>query len=93
MLTIGRALVSNPDVLMLDEPTLGLAPQLVQTIGSIIEDLQESGQTILLVEQNAELALDLADRGYVTQSGEVVASGTAASLKQTDVGRTAYLGE
>lgn len=93
MLTIGRALMSDPDVLMLDEPSLGLAPQLVQTIGGIIDDLREEGQTILLVEQNAELALDLADRGYVIQSGEVLASDTAANLRDTDLVRSAYLGE
>lgn len=93
MLTIGRALMSNPDLLMLDEPSLGLAPQLIQTIGGIIDDLRESGQTILLVEQNADLALNLADRGYVIQSGEVVATDTAANLRDTDLVRSAYLGE
>lgn len=93
MLAIGRSLMSDPDLLMLDEPSLGLAPQLVQTIGDIIDDLRKNGQTILLVEQNAELALDLADRGYVIQSGEVVSSGSANQLKKSDAVRAAYLGE
>lgn len=93
MLAIGRALMADPDLLLLDEPSLGLAPQLVQTIGGIIEDLRDEGHTILLVEQNAELALDLADRGYVIQSGEVVSADTASNLKDTDIVRSAYLGE
>ncbi|WP_251328475.1 ABC transporter ATP-binding protein [Haloplanus pelagicus] len=93
MLTIGRALMSDPDLLLLDEPSLGLAPQLVQTIGGIVEDLRDAGQTILLVEQNAELALDIADRGYVLQTGEVVASGATDELRETDAVRSAYLGQ
>ncbi|UWG47087.1 ABC-type branched-chain amino acid transport system, ATPase component [Halanaeroarchaeum sp. HSR-CO] len=92
MLTIGRALMSDPDLLLLDEPSLGLAPQLVTTIGGIVEDLRDAGQTILLVEQNAELALDISDRGYVIQTGEVVASGPTEELRETDVVESAYLG-
>lgn len=93
MLTIGRALMSDPDLLLLDEPSLGLAPQLVQTIGGIVEDLRDAGQTILLVEQNAELALDIADRGYVLQTGEVVASGPTTDLRETDEVQSAYFGQ
>lgn len=93
MLTIGRALMSDPDLLLLDEPSLGLAPQLVTTIGGIVEDLRDAGQTILLVEQNAELALDIADRGYVLQTGEIVASGPTEELRETDAVRSAYLGQ
>jgi len=93
MLTIGRALMSNPDLLLMDEPSLGLAPQLVQTIGGIVEDLQDDGQTILLVEQNAELALEISDRGYVVQTGEVVASGPTEELRDTDAVRSAYFGQ
>lgn len=92
MLTIGRALMSDPDLLLLDEPSLGLAPQLVKTIGGIVEDLRDAGQTILLVEQNAELALDISDRGYVIQTGEVIASGPTDELRETDAVRSAYLG-
>lgn len=93
MLTIGRALMSDPDLLLMDEPSLGLAPQLVQTIGGIVEDLQDDGQTILLVEQNAELALEISDRGYVLQTGEVVASGPTEELRDTDAVRSAYFGQ
>lgn len=93
MLTIGRALMSDPDLLLMDEPSLGLAPQLVQTIGGIVEDLRDDGQTILLVEQNAELALDISDRGYVVQTGEVVASGPTEELRDTDAVRSAYFGQ
>lgn len=93
MLTIGRALMSDPDLLLLDEPSLGLAPQLVTTIGGIVQDLREAGQTILLVEQNAELALDISDRGYVLQTGEVVASGPTAELRETDAVQSAYFGK
>lgn len=93
MLTIGRALMSDPDLLLLDEPSLGLAPQLVQTIGGIVEDLRDAGQTILLVEQNAELALNISDRGYVLQTGEVVASGPTSELRETDEVQSAYFGQ
>lgn len=93
MLTIGRALMSDPDLLLLDEPSLGLAPQLVKTIGGIVEDLRDEGQTILLVEQNAELALDIADRGYVLQTGEVVVSGPTTELRETDEVQSAYFGQ
>ncbi|MFB6134316.1 MAG: ABC transporter ATP-binding protein [Halanaeroarchaeum sp.] len=92
MLTIGRALMSDPDLLLMDEPSLGLAPQLVKTIGGIVQDLRDDGQTILLVEQNAELALDIADRGYVLQTGEVVASGTTEELRDTEEVQAAYFG-
>jgi branched-chain amino acid transport system ATP-binding protein len=93
MLAIGRALMSRPRVLLLDEPSLGLAPILVQQIFSIIKEINEQGMTILLVEQNALQALNVAHRGYVLQTGQVVLSGTAADLRANETVRKAYLGE
>jgi branched-chain amino acid transport system ATP-binding protein len=93
MLAIGRALMSRPRVLLLDEPSLGLAPILVQQIFAIIKEINASGTTILLVEQNALQALNVAHRGYVLQTGTVILSGPAAELITNDMVRKAYLGE
>ncbi len=92
MLAIARALMSRPRLLMLDEPSLGLAPAIVQQLGRIIADLNRQGTTILLVEQNARMALRLADRGYVLVNGRVVQSGTGAALLQDPALRESYLG-
>ncbi len=93
MLAIGRALMTRPDVLLLDEPSLGLAPILVQQIFGIIREINASGMTILLVEQNALQALSVANRGYVLQTGEVVLSGSSRDLRENEMVRKAYLGE
>ncbi len=93
MLAIGRALMSRPRVLLLDEPSLGLSPILVQQIFSIIREINQQGTTILLVEQNALQALNVATRGYVLQTGRVVLSGAAQELTQNETVRKAYLGE
>ena len=93
MLAIGRALMSRPRVLLLDEPSLGLAPILVQQIFAIIREINARGTTILLVEQNALQALNVANRGYVLQTGQVILSGAAADLITNDMVRKAYLGE
>jgi branched-chain amino acid transport system ATP-binding protein len=93
MLAVGRALMSRPDVLLLDEPSLGLAPILVQEIFSIIQEINSRGMTILLVEQNALQALNVAHRGYVLQTGKVLLSGAASELITNDTVRKAYLGE
>jgi branched-chain amino acid transport system ATP-binding protein len=92
MLAIGRALMANPRVLLLDEPSMGLAPVLVDSIFQTIQDLHQSGTTILLVEQNARVALQVADRGYVMQTGEIVLSGKADELRANEMVRRAYLG-
>lgn len=92
MLAMGRALMSHPKLLMLDEPSMGLAPILVQQIFDIIKELHEAGTTILLVEQNAEMALAIADRAYVCESGRIVLSGTGAELAASDSIKRAYLG-
>ncbi|MFA7637655.1 MAG: ATP-binding cassette domain-containing protein, partial [Monoglobales bacterium] len=92
MLAMGRALMSKPKLLMLDEPSMGLAPILVQQIFEIIKELHEAGTTILLVEQNAEMALDIADRAYVLESGRIKMSGTGAEIAQSDEVKKAYLG-
>lgn len=92
MLAMGRALMSRPKLLMLDEPSMGLAPILVQQIFDIIEELHKAGTTILLVEQNAEMALKIADRAYVLESGKIKLSGTGAELAQSDEIKKAYLG-
>lgn len=92
MLAMGRALMSKPKLLMLDEPSMGLAPILVQQIFDIIKELHEAGTTILLVEQNAEMALRIADRAYVLESGRITLSGTGAQLAQSDSVKKAYLG-
>jgi branched-chain amino acid transport system ATP-binding protein len=93
MLAIGRALMSRPRVLLLDEPSLGLAPILVQQIFSIIREINSQGTTVLLVEQNALQALNVAHRGYVLQTGAVVLAGSAESLREDPTVRKAYLGE
>jgi branched-chain amino acid transport system ATP-binding protein len=93
MLAIGRALMSEPRMLLLDEPSLGLAPILVAQVFETIKEINSQGTTVLLVEQNALQALSIAHRGYVLQTGEVVLSGTADSLRQNETVRKAYLGE
>ena len=92
MLAMGRALMSDPKVIMLDEPSMGLAPILVEEIFTIIQHLHESGTTILLVEQNAQAALSVADRGYVLETGKILASGTGAELLVSPAIKKAYLG-
>lgn len=92
MLAMGRALMSHPDLLMLDEPSMGLSPILVQEIFSIIQDVNKSGTTILLVEQNAHMALSIAHRAYVLETGRVVMEGAAKDLLENDDVRKAYLG-
>ena len=92
MLAIGRALMSRPKILMLDEPSMGLAPILVQQIFDILKELYDSGTTILLVEQNAEMALNIADRAYVLESGRIKLTGTGEELAKSDEIRKAYLG-
>jgi branched-chain amino acid transport system ATP-binding protein len=92
MLAIGRGLMARPKVLLLDEPSLGLAPILVQEIFKIVQRLREARVTILLVEQNARAALEIADRGYVLETGRIVLSGTAAELLTNTEVRQAYLG-
>lgn len=93
MLAIGRALMSKPRVLLLDEPSMGLSPVLVETIFQIIRDIHAQGITILLVEQNALMALHVASRGYVLQTGSIVLYDTAANLSQNEGVRKTYLGE
>ena len=92
MLAMGRALMSNPKLLMLDEPSMGLAPILVEQIFDIIKQLHQAGTTILLVEQNAQAALSIADRGYVLETGKIVTSGTGAELLASPEIKKAYLG-
>jgi branched-chain amino acid transport system ATP-binding protein len=92
MLAIGRALMADPRVLLLDEPSMGLAPVLVDSIFEKIEELHSIGTTILLVEQNARLALQVADRGYVLQTGKIVLSGSAEELRTNEMVQKAYLG-
>ncbi|MFZ7942446.1 ABC transporter ATP-binding protein [Neobacillus sp. 19] len=92
MLAMGRALMARPRLLLLDEPSMGLAPLLVKTIFQIIEEINKTGTTILLVEQNANMALSIADRAYVIETGKIVAAGTAEELSQSDQIRAAYLG-
>lgn len=93
MLSIARALMSRPRLLLLDEPSMGLAPMLVSQIFAIVRDINAQGTTILLVEQNARMALSVAHRGYVIQTGEVVVAGTASDLQSNETVRKAYLGE
>jgi len=92
MLSIGRALMSNPRVLLLDEPSLGLAPNIVKDIARILVEINNQGVSIILVEQNAELALELARHGYVLETGNVALEGEASSLMDNDHVRKAYLG-
>ena len=92
MLAMGRALMAKPQLLLLDEPSMGLAPILVKQIFSIIEEINKTGTTILLVEQNANLALSIADRAYVVETGRIVLSGTAEELNASEEIKNAYLG-
>ena len=92
MLAMGRALMSRPKLLMPDEPSMGLAPILVEQIFDIIRELHRSGTTVLLVEQNAQMALSIADRGYVLETGKIVATGTGQELLNDDAVKRAYLG-
>lgn len=92
MLAMGRALLSNPELLLLDEPSMGLAPLFIREIFNIIEEISERGTTILLVEQNATIALEVSDRGYVIETGKIVASGSAQELLDSDEVQKAYLG-
>jgi branched-chain amino acid transport system ATP-binding protein len=92
MVAIGRGLMSNPQILMLDEPSLGLAPILVDEVLDTVRRLKEEGITILLVEQNVREALDLADRGYILQTGRITGEGTGRELLESDMFRSAFLG-
>ena len=92
MLAMGRALMSTPKLLLLDEPSMGLAPIFIQEIFDIIQDIQKQGTTVLLIEQNANKALSIANRGYVLETGKIVLSGTGQELLASDEVRKAYLG-
>jgi branched-chain amino acid transport system ATP-binding protein len=92
MVAIGRGLMSRPKILMLDEPSLGLAPLLVEGVLGTVRQLKTEGITILLVEQNVREALDLADRGYVLQTGRIIREGTGRELLESDIFRTAFFG-
>ena len=92
MLAMGRALMSGATMLMLDEPSMGLSPLLVQEIFEIIKDVNKQGMTVLLVEQNAQMALSVADRAYVLETGKIVMEGTGAELLTNEKVRSAYLG-
>src|SRR6201987_485783 len=93
MVAIGRALMARPKLLCMDEPSMGLSPALVEQVFEIIQAINRQGTTIFMVEQNANMALSIADRAYVLQTGQVVLSGTAAELRQNPLIREAYLGE
>ena len=92
MLAIGRALMSEPRVLLLDEPSLGLAPQMVERIAGVIKEIAEQGTAVVLVEQNAAMALEVADHAYVLEVGEVTLQGPAQELADSDEVRHEYLG-
>jgi branched-chain amino acid transport system ATP-binding protein len=92
MLAIGRALMARPTVLLLDEPSMGLAPVLVELVFKTIQDINAQGMTVLLVEQNAHMALSIANRGYVLQTGKIVLSDSAKNLAANEMVRKAYLG-
>ena len=92
MLAMGRAIMARPKLLLLDEPSMGLAPLRVKTIFQIIEDINREGTTVLLVEQNAHMALSIANRAYVIETGRVTVSGTAAELQASEEIKKAYLG-
>lgn len=92
MLAMGRALMSRPKLLLLDEPSMGLAPLLVKEIFNIIKEINESGTTVLLVEQNANMALSIADKAYVLETGRIALAGTAQELASSEAVRKAYLG-
>ena len=93
MLAIGRALMANPRVLLLDEPSMGLAPILVEDIFRTVQEINREGTTVLLVEQNALMALDVASRGYVLQTGQIILQDSAQNLRTNEMVRKAYLGE
>jgi branched-chain amino acid transport system ATP-binding protein len=93
MLAMARALMSRPSLLLMDEPSMGLSPLFVQQVFSIIQEINEQGTTIFMVEQNANMALSIADYGYVLQTGAIVLSDTAANLRDNKMMRQAYLGE
>jgi branched-chain amino acid transport system ATP-binding protein len=93
MVAIGRALMARPKLLCMDEPSMGLAPALVEQVFEIVQTINRQGTTIFMVEQNANMALQVADRAYVLQTGQVVLSGPAAELRETELIRHAYLGE
>ena len=93
MLAMGRALMSKPKILLMDEPSMGLSPIMVNEIFSIIQEVSDSGTTVLLVEQNAKKALAIADRGYVLETGNIVLEGKASDLLNNDSIKKAYLGE
>ncbi len=93
MVAIGRALMTRPSLLCMDEPSMGLSPLFVEQVFDIIQAINRQGTTIFIVEQNANMALSIASRGYVLQTGEVVLSGTAKSLRENEMIRSAYLGE
>jgi branched-chain amino acid transport system ATP-binding protein len=93
MLAIGRSLMASPRLLFLDEPSMGLAPILVETIFDTIREINAQGTTVLLVEQNALMALSIARRGYVLETGEIVLADSAEALRANDMVRKAYLGE
>jgi branched-chain amino acid transport system ATP-binding protein len=93
MVAMGRALMARPKVLLMDEPSMGLAPILVEQVFSIIKEINDVGTTIFVVEQNANMALSIADRGYVLQTGQIVLSDTAQGLLNNPQMREAYLGE
>jgi branched-chain amino acid transport system ATP-binding protein len=92
MLALARALMARPKLLLLDEPSMGLAPLMVEAVFENIKQIAASGMTILLVEQNARLALEISDRAYVLENGEMAMSGPASELMQSDMVREAYLG-
>lgn len=92
MLAMGRALVSKPNLLLLDEPSMGLAPLFIQEIFHIIEEINKEGTTILLIEQNAKVALEIADHGYVLETGKIVETGAGKSLLESEAVQRAYLG-
>ena len=92
MLAMGRALMSKPKILLLDEPSMGLSPLLVKEIFHIIQDINKDGTTILLVEQNAKMALAIADRAYALETGKITLEGTGAELASSEEVRKAYLG-
>lgn len=92
MLAVARALMQKPKLIMMDEPSLGLAPLIIRDIFSIIKQINEDGIPVLLVEQNSNAALKVADRGYVLETGEIVLSDTAENLRSNDAVRASYLG-
>ena len=93
MLAVGRALMSKPKIIMMDEPSLGLAPLVVKSIFDIIREINKQGITVLLIEQNANMALQVADYAYVLETGEITMSGTGAQLLADERVREAYLGK